>query len=124
MTINRKHISDDYITFEDYKACAMNVGQHMELPMGGPYTAKRFVVSSVERHPTKHDMVTCFARAVVSYKAYDADVVAGTIKKCGSVVAYVVFDEVCDLYYVQGEDINGYTTCNESLQEAMRDYFK
>ena len=124
--MNRKDISQNLITFEDFKAGCFKVGQHLELPMGGPYTAKRFVVASVAKHLHKPDMVVCEARAIAYYKGYEADVVAGTVKKCGSVVAHVVYDEACELYYVGDklEEVTAFAGSSECLEEAMKEFFE
>lgn len=107
--LNRKEIDANTIQFEDFlsSSAGNKVGDHVEVPMAGPYTAKRFVVRRRDRHPSDASKVLLTAVAIVSRGLYTLDPVAGVVKKCGTVVARYTHDEVCDLHYISmGEDFN------------------
>lgn len=125
--MNRKEINADTISYEDFVTSSQgnNVGDHVEVPMGGPWTAKRFVVSRRDRHPSDAGKIVLTALAVVYHAGRELDPVAGTVKHCGKVVARYVHDAVCCLHFI-GEDLSSPQTpcvCADSAQAALTQFF-
>lgn len=100
--LNRKNINECTIQFEDFVLSSQpnRVGDHVEISMGGPYTAARFAISQRLRHPTDATKIVLIAKLVVSHAGYVADPVAATVTKCGKVVASIVIDDICQLVYI------------------------
>ena len=124
--INRKYIDDSTIQFEDFVSSSADnrIGARVEVSMGGPYTAKTFVISGRQRHVSNPEMVTLTAKAVVTLGMLEADPVACVVKRCGTVVANIVHDEVCELFYI-GENLadpKSLCTVAENLESALKQY--
>jgi hypothetical protein len=68
MTINRTTLENGNTQFEEYKASsnAPYLGQELELPMWGPYTAMRVRVVSITQHPHYRNTVLVEAEPVKS----------------------------------------------------------
>lgn len=124
--MNHKDINENKIQFEDFivSSQANKIGDAIEVSMGGPWTAKRFVISEKLRHPTDATKIVLIAKAVVSYLGFELDPVAGTVKKCGAIVAHYVHDEVCGLHYV-GKNLESTTevcAVEESVEAALKQF--
>jgi hypothetical protein len=124
--MNRKEIDADTIEFEDFvnSSQANAIGDSIEVPMAGPYTAKRFVISAKARHLTDSNKVVITARAFISHAGRELNPVTGTVKHCGSVVAHYIHDEACGLHYV-GKNLEQSSApyfCAETALEALRQF--
>lgn len=119
--LNRQQINANTIKFAAFTAETGNkVGDGVEVSMGGPYTAKRFVISLRERHADA-DKVQLTAVAIETAGLFELDPVAGTVAKCGAVVAHYVFDEIANLHYI-GTDMENPRSdviCAESARDAL-----
>lgn len=125
--LNRQYINETTIRFEDFISSSQTnkIGDHVEVSMGGPYTASRFAISRRLRHPTDATKIVLVAKLVVSHAGYVADPVSSTVTKCGAVVAHIVCDDVCKLVYVgtQLDDPKDTTAgCGDGVLEALKDW--
>ena len=123
--INRKFIDENTIQFEDFavSSASNKIGDHVEVSMGGPYTAKRFVISRRERIQGDGAKILLTAKAVVSVCLNVLDPVAGTITRCGEIVGHYTEDEICGLHYVtMGKDFdpNAPYFCADSALEVLK----
>ena len=119
--LNRTYVNENSFQFEDFAQCkTYPVGKHIEVPMSGFHTCERFVVSKRQAHPTEKGRVLLTAVAIVNQGLYQLDVVNGTVKHCGSVVAHYVPDTIVGLHYI-GVNLESDAPyfCEESAEAAL-----